>query len=107
MTDPRSLPLGARSLSPEDAGLAVAVSGGGGCDLVIAQGTTTIDVTRAEGGAAPYPTIVTSDYARELAVHLESSHDNGCNSMSIMVDLELAQRASDYSYDPTTVCGCL
>lgn len=105
ISDPRTLTLGRHELTPEEAGLIVTTKQQ--CDLVARQGTTAVDVTRAEGGAVSYPSIVTSDYARDFAVHLESSYDNGCTSEALVLDLQLSQTASDYLYDPTTVCGCL
>ena len=105
LNDPRMLTLGSHEVAPDQAGLVVMTRQV--CDLVAAQGTTTIDVTRASGTAAPYPGIVTSDYARDLTVHVESSYDNGCTSESLVLDLQLTETASDYFYDGTTLCGCV
>src|SRR6185503_9516950 len=70
VSDPRTLTLGTHKLTPEQAGLIVAATPA--CDLAVTLGTTTIEVTRADGTAAPYPAVVTGDYARDFTVHLES-----------------------------------
>jgi hypothetical protein len=71
-----------------------------------------IDVTRAEGGTAPYPMLLTPDYVRALTIHadtgpLDPAIVHGCPLASVRVDLQLIETASDLIQDPTGSCTFL
>ena len=53
------------------------------------------DVTRADGGAASYPALVTPDYVRDVSVHFMVDLPTSCGQLSMTNNIELTQRASD------------
>jgi len=53
------------------------------------------DVTRADGGAASYPALVTPDYVRDVSVHFMIDLPTSCGPLTVAGDIELTQRASD------------
>jgi hypothetical protein len=84
----------------------------GSCVSASSEGTVTIEVTRAEGGNAPYPAGVTADYVREFNVHMESQSganaaDQGCPAIATTVDLQFATVTADAVNDPDAICYCL
>ena len=67
-----------------------ACTGGGA-----AMSTFSYDVTRANGGSADYPALVTPDYVRDISVHFSTTISTSCGAVSISGDMEFAQKASD------------
>lgn len=63
------------------------------------------DVTRADGGTADFPALVTPDYVREISVHLMIDRQTSCGPASISADVELAQTAADVRQHDG--CSCL
>jgi hypothetical protein len=62
------------------------------------------DVTRADGGSAGYPMLVTSDYVRDVSVHFMITLPTSCGPLSVAGDIELAQKASDVRQN--SGCSC-
>jgi len=62
------------------------------------------DVTRADGGTASYPMLVTSDYVRDVSVHFMISLPTSCGALAVAGDIELAQKASDVRQN--SGCSC-
>jgi len=62
------------------------------------------DITRADGGMASYPMLVTSDYARDVSVHFSISVSTSCGALAVTGDIELSQKASDVR--PNSGCTC-
>jgi hypothetical protein len=114
LRDPRVLTAGTHTMTPDEAGLTFSVAQGIGtsyCRVEVTSGTITVDVARAEGGAAAYPTLVTSDYVREFSIHVEAVSSqmvfgSGCAPASVVLDLMLGQTAADAAFDPMASLGC-
>lgn len=114
LADSRTLVPGTHVIDPAVAKLNVDVSqhvGSGPCRMELTTGTVTVDVQAASGGAAPYPALVTNDYVRRFAVHVEALSakevfGTGCVPASVTLDMTLEQTATDAVYDPTTPCIC-
>jgi len=62
------------------------------------------DVTRADGGSADYPALVTPDYVRDVSVHFNTTINTSCGAVSIAGDMELAQKASDVRQHAGCIC---
>jgi len=114
LADSRTLVAGTHLVDPAVAKLTVEVSqhiGSGPCRMDLTTGNVTVDVQTASGGAAPYPALVTNDYVRRFAVHVEALSakevfGTGCVPASVTLDMTLEQTATDAVYDPTTPCIC-
>jgi hypothetical protein len=114
LADSRTLVLGTHVLDPAATKLTVEVSQNIGsrlCRMELTTATVTVDVPTASGGAAPYPALVTNDYVRRFAVHVEALSakevfGTGCVPTSVTLDMMLEQTAADAVYDPTTPCIC-
>src|SRR5260221_3351004 len=62
------------------------------CAIAQSDGSAIVEVTRAEGGSAPYPAAVTADYVREFAVHIEARADqmaDSCRTPAIATTVDL------------------
>jgi hypothetical protein len=110
LRDPRALTAGTRTMTPGQAGLTFEVSDGQ-CRVEATTATVSVDVSRAEGAAAPYPTLVTSDYVREFAIHVETVASQmvsgyGCSPVSAVLDLKLSQTAADAVFQPMAPLPC-
>ena len=75
-----------------------------------------VTVEIAAGGSAPFPQLVTGDYARVFRVEFDTAsvtptkaHGIDCDDfpMSGKVSLHLTQTAADYVANPDAVCRCL
>ena len=66
--------------------------------------TFSYDVTRADGGSADYPALVTPDYVRDISVHFNTTISTSCGAVSISGDMEFAQKASDVRQHAGCVC---
>jgi hypothetical protein len=113
LPDPRALTAGTHTMTPAEAGLAFEVSEmyPTQCRVEVTTGTISVDVSRAEGAAAPYPTLVTSDYVREFAIHVETVasqmvYGDSCAPVSAVLDLNLGQTAADAVFDPMAPLPC-
>jgi hypothetical protein len=113
LRDPRGLTAGTRTMTSTEAGLTFEVSEGlpAQCRVEVTTATINVDVSRAEGAAAPFPTLVTSDYAREFAIHVETvarqvAFGSGCSPASAVLDLKLSQTAADAFFDPMAHIPC-
>ena len=80
----------------------------------MSDGTATLTVTRAEGGTAPYPAVVTADFVREFSVHVNGQAPKGLTpigcvtpAFSVIIDLQFAETAPDAVNYPDLKCGCL
>jgi len=62
------------------------------------------DVTRADGGPASYPMLVTPDYVREVSVHFMISLPTSCGPLQVAGDIDLTQRASDVRQNSGCTC---
>jgi hypothetical protein len=62
------------------------------------------DVTRADGGPASYPMLVTPDYVRDVSVHFMISLPTSCGPLSVAGDIDLAQKASDVRQNSGCAC---
>lgn len=62
------------------------------------------DVTRADGGTAAYPMLVTSDYVRDVSVHFSITVSTSCGPLAVAGDIELAQKASDVRQNSGCAC---
>jgi hypothetical protein len=71
-------------------------------------GSATVDVEQGEGGSAPYPTAVTSDYRRVYRVHIEGATDSQsggrCLTMSVTIDAQFSESAADVVEHPDELC---
>ena len=107
--DPRSLTVGTHAVTPSPATPLIEVQRSG-CLTRGTSGLFTVDVTNAAGGAAPYPMLITGDYARDFSVHVETVSDTtftgDCTPTSAVLDVSLTQAASDAVFDPKAECPC-
>jgi hypothetical protein len=78
------------------------------------SGANTIEITRAEGGAAAYPAAVSGDYVREFSIHMQAEQSaatggNGCANPAVTVtaDLRFVVEAASAVNDPNGLCGCV
>lgn len=62
------------------------------------------DITRADGGMASYPMLVTSDYMRDVSVHFTISVSTSCGPLAVAGDIELVQKASDVRQNSGCTC---
>jgi len=62
------------------------------------------DVTRADGGPADYPVLVTPDYVRDVSVHFMITLPTSCGPLSVAGDIDLAQKASDVRQNSGCTC---
>lgn len=117
--DPRSWPIGVRTLSNASLNLAEAglvmetcqaaptARGCTPCRQSLANVTLTITVDKASGGAAPYPNLVSADYGRTYRIELDAAlgaSPSDCPVSVSKLSLSLAQTAADYVYEPHGVC---
>jgi len=94
----------------------VGPSSGLGCNgLYFDQMELTVTVETATGGAAPFPQVVTDDFARTFRLDFDTStvtpvkNGNPCDasvSLSAQVSVHLTQTAADYAVFPNASCGC-
>ena len=84
---------------------------GGSCASSGSRGMATIDVTQGQGGPAPFPAMVTSDYRRDLRVQLapipQAQVDPACPWQNAVLDVRFTETAADTLYDPNGDCGCI
>lgn len=108
--DPRSLAVGRHALAPARERGFVEVRRST-CLSRGADGLFAVDVANATGEAAPYPMLVTGDYARDFTMHVEAVADTivagtACAPTSVVLDLSLTQTASDAVFDAMARCPC-
>jgi hypothetical protein len=91
------------------------VDGAGGCGVGYFDGMAmTVTVEAAIGGAAPYPKLVTDDFARTFRLEFDTStvpaingNNEPCHVPFVaQVSAHLTQTAADYVYDPNAQCFC-
>lgn len=108
--DPRALSAGFHTLAPlRENGFVEVLRPG--CLSKGGDGVFTVDVGNATGGVAPYPRLVTGDYARDFTMHVEAVADamflgTDCPPTSIVLDLSLTQATSDAVFEPMAQCPC-
>jgi len=93
----------------------VGPSGGLGCNGLYFDGMElTVTVETAAGGPAPFPQVVTDDFARTFRLDFDTSTVTPANSrgeacsvpISAQVSVHLTQAAADYVANPNASCGC-
>jgi len=93
----------------------VGPSAGLGCNGLYFDGMAlTVAVETATGGAAPFPQVVTGDFARTFRLDFDTSTVTPANSrgetcatsVSAQVSVHLTQTAADYVVFPNASCGC-
>jgi hypothetical protein len=100
LNDPREFEQGVHSWEDMDAATAPVQAQGplGGYSVsFLAHGGVTVDVSEANGHAAPYPELVTSDYVRRFTVHAvaKQNADDVDGVVTIAIDLTAEQTAAD------------
>lgn len=93
----------------------VGPSAGLGCNGLYFDGMElTVTVDTATGGPAPFPKVVTDDFARAFRLDFDTSTVTPANSrgetcstsISAQVSVHLTQTAADYAVYPEASCGC-
>lgn len=111
LLDALSLVPGMHTWTGAQMGLEVRVlrfDSSGACSFTTSDGTVTLDVTEVEGGTAPAPEFVTSDYLRRFTAHVELARaDADCGDLSVTIDLEAEQTPNDVTRRPDDTCVCL
>ncbi len=114
LADLRNWPLGTHSFRASQA-MAIELCdqpgrAGRGCTMCrpnLDDVLMTVVVEEAEGGPAPYPTMVTPDYRRRYRIELDTGalSTDHCDGLAVSLALRLEQTAAQFVNDPHGECG--